>query len=149
MSQQEHHHEEHEHNHHHHHHHGDACGCEECRQEEKLTVTTHLQDSAVVVSAHYRTVADPQELSALLTVNMESTAAKIYAVGGFIGHLKASADVHTVEMFSLTDREVYRKKGNDSEILVTVAAILFAIKETAAEELIKTMLEDIDKKVRK
>ena len=138
-----------EHHHHHHHHHGDGCGCEECQEQKKLEVTTHLQDSAVVVSAHYRVMADQQELSALLTVNMESTAAKIYAVGGFIGHLKASMDVHTVEIFSLTDREVYRKKGNGNEITVTVAAILFAIKETDAEQLIKTMLEDIDKKVRK
>lgn len=138
-----------EHHHHHHHPHGDGCGCEVCGEKEKPSVTVHLQDAAVVVSAHYHVTADRQELSALLTVNMESTAAKIDAVGGFIGHFKASMEVQTVEVFSLTDREVHRKKGNGSEIKVTVAAILFAIKETDAERLIRTMLEDIDKKVRK
>ena len=80
---------------------------------------------------------------------MESTAAKITAMGGFIGHLKASMDIHTVEIFSLTDREVYHKKGETPELLVTVAAIVFAIEEKTAADLIRTMLEDVDRKVRK
>ena len=103
----------------------------------------------MVVSAHYDVVTDRQKLAALLEAGMESAASEIYEAGGLIGHLKASMDVHTVEVFSLTDREVYRKSGSDCRITVTAAAILFALEEAEAEERIRTMLEEIDKKVRK
>lgn len=130
------------------HHHIEGCVCEQCQDEDRhIQVTSQQQDGAVVISAKYLVRTERQELSLMLTVQMEALAARLTAMGGIIGHIKASLDIHTVEIFSITDISVQHKEGMTPEISVTLAAILFAVEEETAKKMVKDMLRDIDGKL--
>jgi hypothetical protein len=145
----EHHHHDHDHDHHHHHHeHGEHCDCG-CEEENKgpITVTSMIQDSAVVVSAEYHVMASYEVLSPLISKKMEELAKNLNEMGCLIGHIKAAMDVHKVDMFSLTEDVVHHKEGVVEEMTVNFAIILFAIEETTAKEMVESMIEEIHHKV--
>lgn len=130
------------------HHHAGECRCEQCQDEHRhIQVTSQTQDGAIVISAKYLTMTERQELSLLLTVQMESLAARLTAMGTIIGHIKASLDIHMVEVLSITDTAVQRKEGMTPEITVTFTAILFAVEEETAKYMVADMLQDIDGKL--
>lgn len=136
---------------HHEHAHGPECGCSACAEEagghKKLEVSSHIQDSAVVVSAEYHVTADSGKINRLLTEHMEALAARIDSLGGIIGHIKASAEIRHVEMYSLTDRIVMRKEAELPDITLHMAAIVFAVEEEELLCIIRNMFEDMDRKL--
>jgi microsomal dipeptidase-like Zn-dependent dipeptidase len=65
--------------------------------------------------------------------------------GGIIGHIKASAEVKNVEMFSVTDVDVMIKTAPEQEINIILAAIVFFVSEEEAEELGRKAFKKIKK----
>ena len=136
------------HDHVHEHHHDEACQCPSCTQKkEKLKVTSLLQDNAVVVSAEYHTAADRGRAGKLLTEYMEALAGEIDSRGGIIGHIKTSVEIRYVEMYSLTDRTVMKKESDLPELILYMAAIVFAVKEEELLSLVRDMFGDMDRQL--
>ena len=80
---------------------------------------------------------------AALAKALESFAAEVTENDGIIGHIKASAEVTSVEMFSVTDEEVMVKSAPQQEIAIILAAIIFGILEPEAEAMGKKALETL------
>ena len=132
----------------HEHHHDEACQCPSCTQKkEKQKVTSLLQDNAVVVSAEYHTAADRGRAGKLLTEYMEALAGEIDSRGGIIGHIKTSVEIRYVEMYSLTDRTVMKKESDLPELILYMAAIVFAVKEEELLSLVRDMFGDMDRQL--
>ena len=140
----------HEHDHHHeHHHHDESCGCghdhHNHHEEEKLPgvvyTSVRLHDDAKVVSGSLNVIGDYEKVREGLNRGLTEFAAKINEKGGVIGHIKASAEVKNVEMFSVTDADVMIKTAPEQEINIILAAIVFFVSEEEAEALGRTALE--------
>ena len=136
-------HDHHEHEHHHHDEHCD-CGCHD-HEEEKLPGVAYtkvrLHDDAKVVSGSLTVFGDYEKVRAGLNRGLTDFAAAVTEKGGIIGHIKASAEVKNVEMFSVTDVDVMIKTAPEQEINIILAAIVFFVTEEEAEELGKKALE--------
>ena len=153
-----HHHHEHDenctcgcHDHDHHHEHGDhcSCGCHDHEhhhhEEEKLPGVVYtkvrLHDDAKVVSGSLTVFGDYEKVREGLNRGLTEFAAAVTEKGGIIGHIKASAEVKNVEMFSVTDVDVMIKTAPEQEINIILAAIVFFVTEEEAETLGKKALE--------
>ena len=164
MSEHEHHHHEHdenctcgchEHEHEHHHHEHDencTCGCHDHEHEHHhhheeplvpgaVQASVKLHDDAKVVSGKLLVVGDYEKVKAGLNDGLTEFAAKINELGGVIGHIKASCEVKTVDMFSVTDTDVMIKTAPEQEINIILAAIVFFVSEEEALALGKAALE--------
>ena len=117
-------------------------------ERQEIRVFSAVRDGAVAVYGEYGILADRQELAALLAANREAAALRLESMGGIIGHMKASMDVHRVDSFSLTEREVSYREGSMEEIVIHLSALLFAIEEEGAKEAVARMFYEIDKKIR-
>jgi len=150
-----HHHDEHcgcGHDHHHHdehcdcghdhdHHHDESCGCGHDHHElGQICTQVRLHDDAKVVSGHLELMGSYSEIRERLRTGMEEFAAKVAEQGGVVGHIKASAQISQVEMFSVTDVEVMIKSGTEDHVTITLAAIVFFISEQEAEHLAQEAL---------
>lgn len=151
--------ENHEHDHHEHHHHDDNCGCgheyhhhdehcdcghEHCeavKQPGVVYTNVRLHDDAKVVSGSLTVIGDYEKVREGLNRGLTEFAAKVTEKGGVIGHIKASAEVKSVEMFSVTDVDVMIKTAPEQEISIILAAIVFFVSEEEAETLGRAALE--------
>ncbi|MDO5410514.1 MAG: hypothetical protein Q4F21_08685 [Lachnospiraceae bacterium] len=106
-------------------------------------VTSKTETSAAIISAECTLLADHNQMAALLCSHLEKLAEQLNEKGAFIGHIKASMDVHTLNVFSLTDKTVNQVKGKSDEITFNLAAILFLIEEQEAVKLVTDMLKEI------
>ncbi|MDO5422498.1 MAG: hypothetical protein Q4F41_02080 [Eubacteriales bacterium] len=106
---------------------------------ENPKVQVRCQDEAVVVSAAYTVRGDRNRLGRRLKTGMEELAGKVAEAGGIIGHVKAAVDILDTELYSVTDRVVEQKKGEQSEMTVRVAAIFFLMETEAAGQLVREM----------
>ena len=165
MSEHEHHHHEHDenctcgchdHEHEHHHHEYDeicTCGCHDHEHEHHhhhheeplvpgvVQASVKLHDDAKVVSGKLLVVGDYEKVKAGLHDGLTEFAAKINELGGVIGHIKASCEVKTVDMFSVTDTDVMIKTAPEQEMNIILAAIVFFVSEEEALALGKAALE--------
>ena len=156
----EHHHDEHCdcgcHDHHEHEHHHDEhcdCGCHNHHdhehhhheEEEKLPGVAYtkvrLHDDAKVVSGSLTVFGDYEKVRAGLEKGLAEFAAKVNEKGGVVGHIKASAEIKNVEMFSVTDVDVMIKTAPEQEVNVILAAIVFFVTEEEAERWGREALE--------
>ncbi len=159
-----HHHDEecgcgHEHHHHdeecgcghEHHHHDEECGCghdhHHHHEEEEtpapvgeIRTKVRLHDDAKVISGSLRIVGDYNKVRAGLEKGLTEFAAAITEKGGVVGHIKASCEVKSVEMFSVTDVDVMIKTAPEQEINIILAAIVFFVTPEEAEELARKAL---------
>ena len=154
----EHHHDEHCdcgcHDHHDHEHHHDEhcdCGChdhhdhEHHHEEEKLPGVAYtkvkLHDDAKVVSGSLTVFGEYEKVRAGLEKGLAEFAAKVNEKGGVVGHIKASAEIKNVEMFSVTDVDVMIKTAPEREVNIILAAIVFFVTEEEAEKWGREALE--------
>jgi hypothetical protein len=106
-------------------------------------VELHLHDEARVVSGKLTLNGSYDTVKTALGAQLEKLAAAIQDRGGIVGHIKASCDVRTVDMFSVTDREVMVKRTADQEIRMNLAAIVFLVTPEEAETLVRAALEAV------
>ncbi|MDR2357736.1 MAG: hypothetical protein LBD92_06635 [Oscillospiraceae bacterium] len=150
----EHHHHGHEHDHHghehdhhahehHHHHHDHEHGGEAAAGE--IRVERLLHDDAIVVSGDMTiTAAEYEPARAELDRQLSAVADAVTDAGGIIGHIKASASVTSVEMFSVTGEDgVAAKKSPELMIAIHLAAIVFAVDQEFAEQAVRAALERV------
>lgn len=126
--------------------HEEGCTCNECLHQEENknpAVTSLLQDGACVVSAQYHTCADIEMLRKRLTELLEELASNVNTLGGIIGHIKASLDIHLTEMYSVTEETVTRKSSQVSDITLHLAAIVFLVPEEKLVSLVKEVLRKL------
>ena len=154
-----HHHDEHctcghDHEHHHHdehctcghdhehHHHDEHCDCGHDHHEPgEICTQVRTHDDARVVSGHLELNGDYGVIRVRLRRALEEFAAQVAALGGVVGHIKASVEHSQVEMFSITDEDVMIKTAPEERIVITLAAIVFYISEEQAEHLAFHALE--------
>ena len=155
---------EHEHHHHHdegcgcgheheHHHHGEDCGCDHehehnhHHEEETLPgviyTNVRLQDDAKVVSGRLLISGSYDDIKDKLKEGLEEFAAAVNEKGGVVGHIKASVEVTTVDMFSVTETAAMVKRAPEQNMRIILAAIVFFIEPEEAETLAKSVLEKI------
>lgn len=162
---------EHEHHHHHdencgcghdneheHHHHDDKCGCGHDHGHEHhhhdhdhghempppgvVTTEIHIHDGATVVSGKLVLRGEYEPVREALQTQLGAFADAVQAEGGIIGHIKASAEIKTTEMFSVTDAQagVMVKTAPEKQCDIILAAIVFFIDDDRARELAEKAL---------
>ena len=70
-------------------------------------------------------------------------AKAVFALGGIVGHIKASCQTKTVEMFSVTDAVVMAKTSPEKELSINLAAIVFAVDLSDAEDMVRGSMQAI------
>lgn len=155
-------HDHHEHNEHTHeeHVHHENCGCGQhdhphehdengnCILEDPdelgvVYVESHLHDEARVISGRLTVIAGYDAVRTSLSIKLEHLAKVVQEMGGIVGHIKASCQVKTVEMFSVTDVDVTVKKAPEQEIKINLAAIVFLVDPEEAERLVNETLNAV------
>lgn len=150
----EHYHDEHcscSHDHEHEHHHDEHCSCghdHEYHHDEEISALPgeirtkiRLHDDAKVISGRLTVIGDYNKVRQGLNRGLTEFASAVNEKGGVIGHIKASCEIKSVEMFSVTDVDVMIKTAPDQEISIILAAIVFFITPEEAEELARRALE--------
>ena len=128
----------------HEHEHDENCTCGISEEKnEAFHVEVHLHDEALVISARLSLISDYDAVKTALASQLEALASAVQEQGGIVGHIKASCDVHIVEMFSLTDTETSVKRNGKQEIALNLAAIVFLIEPEVAEKLVRAALEKV------
>ena len=97
-----------------------------------------------MVSAQYTATANPEAFGHLLTQYMEELAAQLSQEGGIIGHIKASVEVSHIEMYSITDTKVMKKSSRDTLLKLHLAAIVFAVSQDHAIDLVKMLFTRLE-----
>jgi hypothetical protein len=104
-----------------------------------------LHEEAIAASGDLILMAaDYGPIRAELDRQMTAVADAITAAGGIIGHIKASASVTSVEMFSVTDTDQKMAKVSPAlTIDVHLAAIVFAVAPDTAEDAVRDALTQV------
>lgn len=139
------------HDHHHEHDENCACGhdhngCAGCGIEESpgtLHVEHHIHDEARVISGRLTVTGSYDTVKKAVEAALERIAGEIQQSGGIIGHIKASCEVKTIDIFSVTDTDVSVKSAPEQQIKISLAAIVFLIDPEDAEDLVRLALEMI------
>ena len=142
------------HEHEHHHHHNEDCGCGHDHdhhlghhEEETLPgviyTNVRLQDDAKVVSGRLLISGNYDNIKDKLKEGLEEFAAAVNEKGGVVGHIKASVEVTTVDMFSVTESAAMIKRAPEQDMRIILAAIVFFVESEEAEALAKRALEKI------
>jgi len=154
---------EHEHEHEHHHDHGPdcTCGCHDhghehhhhdhdhahehlhSRDTDGIHIEHHIHDGAVVVSGSAEITGDYEPLRPRIKARLEAIAAAVNDLGGIVGHIKASAEAATTEMFSVTETEAMIKTAPTQTIRLRMAAIVFAVTPEQVEPLVESALREL------
>ncbi|NLT13914.1 MAG: hypothetical protein GXY05_06180 [Clostridiales bacterium] len=137
------------------HFHGDNCSCGHDHthdgnisgvQEDGIGVVYteyHLHDEARVISGRLTVAGAYDAVKKAVSHALEQYAEAVREAGGIVGHIKASCQVMTVEMFSVTESNVSVKTAPQQEIRIILAAIVFRIEPEKAEELARKSLEAV------
>jgi hypothetical protein len=136
------------------HQHDENCGCNHCNAADHdhsersddygiVHVESHLHDEARVVSGRLTLQGDAVRIKAELQAQLGMMARAVSALGGIVGHIKASCETTTVDIYSVTDVEASSKQSPEAELRIILAAIVFAIDEEAAEQLARHALDAV------
>ena len=105
-----------------------------------MHIEHHIQDAALVVSGVTHVSGDYAALRPALSAELEALAARIDALGGIVGHIKAAAAVTRTEMFSVTESTAAAKEAPAQEIEIKAAAIVFGVTPEDVEPLLEAAL---------
>lgn len=104
-----------------------------------------MEDGAAVISAHFTVTAARDVLEQALSQELQDLAARVYAHNGIIGHIKASTEISSIQMYSITDTILHVKNGEKDTISISFAFILFLIDLETAKEWTREIIERIQK----
>ncbi len=141
------------------HEHGESCSCghthehahdhvhthEHAAEPElgAIRVESHLHDEARVISGLMTLVGDETRIKAALKEQLEMLAKAVFELGGIVGHIKASCETKTVEMFSVTDVSATSKTSPEKEIRINLAAIVFIVEMEQAESMVFNAMQTV------
>lgn len=114
---------------------------EDSREGTRLNGRT--EDGATVISACFTVLSSKDKLEALLSQELKDLAAQVYEHNGIIGHIKASTEIRSIQMYSITDTILHVKNGEKDTITVTFAFILYLINVDTATEWTRQIIERI------
>ncbi|MDY4969626.1 MAG: hypothetical protein SO101_05130 [Lachnospiraceae bacterium] len=109
------------------------------------TLDVRMEDGATVVSARFTVETARDVLEQALSAELQELAARVYAHEGIIGHIKASTEISSVQMYSITDTILHVKNGENDTIIISFAFILFLIDAGTAEKWTREIIERIQK----
>lgn len=143
----------HKHNHHNHHDDNCDCGCHEHehhhhhelpdRADGQVHVERRMHESACVVSGQLDVYGHYDDVRPIIDEKLGEMAKAIQAKGGIIGHIKVSANIDTVEMFSVTDVDVMVKTAPAQKISLNMAAIVFSVEPEETERMVFDVLSSV------
>lgn len=134
------HHHAHDHDHNHDHDHSHARMGSDAPVPGVVRVESHLHDEARVISGRVTLAGDELGIKAALKEQLETLAKAVFELGGIVGHIKASCETKSVEMFSVTEVEAMSKTSPEKEHTINLAAIVFAVGLEQAEEMVEKAL---------
>lgn len=111
--------------------------------QEGIRLNGRMEDGATVISACFTVHMLKDKLETLLSQELEALAAQVYEHNGIIGHIKASTEIHSMQMYSITDTILHVKNGECDTITVTFAFILYFIGVDMATEWTRQIIERI------
>jgi hypothetical protein len=103
----------------------------------------HLHDEARVVTGRLTVAGEYGVVKEAVSNALKRCAKAVAEAGGIVGHIKASCQVKTVEVFSVTESDVSVKTAPQQDIRIILAAIVFLIEPEKAEELARKALEAV------
>lgn len=116
--------------------------------QEGTRLNGRVEDGATVISACFTVLSSKDKLEALLSQELKDLAAQVYEHNGIIGHIKASTEIRSMQMYSITDTILHVKNGEKDTITVTFAFILYLIDVDTATEWTKQIIERIQTETR-
>ena len=140
---------QHTHDHGHDHAHGENCGCgeEQAPGPGVITIGHTFHDEAIIVSGAVLLFGRYANIKEAIKERLEAVSEFVSAQGGIVGHIKASASVATVEMFSTTGDAAMVKESPEQEIRINMVAIVFAVPPKEVEQKVFDALEAIRDKI--
>ena len=140
-----------EHNHEHNHHHdhencGDCAACSGCAENSALgeiRLDWKLHEGAVVISASLTAMGDSAAARLILERGLTDIAGYVTALGGIIGHIKASLTSAETETFSITDTALNSKISDEQRVKINLVVIVFGVEPEAAAQFVRETLERI------
>ena len=127
------------------HHHDKDCSSG-CNYIHGAHVDRQIHDAVRVVTAEKKLYADPEAAKNSLEHSMEKLAASVTEAGGIIGHIKASIEVTTNHIISVTDEKSVLKTMPTADIGIKFAAIAFMIDCEIFESMVKKTIDEISAK---
>jgi hypothetical protein len=106
-------------------------------------VESHLHDDARVISGRVTLIGDERRIKAALKEQLETLAKAVFELGGIVGHIKASCETRTVEMFSVTDVAAMSKTSPETQLAINLAAIVFAVGLEQIEDMVSQALRTV------
>jgi hypothetical protein len=125
------------------HDHGANAGCGSDDAPGVIHTEYHIHDDARVVSGRLTVTGLYDKVKPAVSAALERVANTVQEHDGIVGHIKASCQVTTLDMFSVTDTEATVKTAPEQEIKINLAAIVFFVDPEEAEDLVRLALEMI------
>lgn len=108
------------------------------------SLESHLHEGASVVSGECSMHSkSPDRVRRQLMRQMEQLAEWVNAENGFIGHIKSGFIKETVEIFSVTNTELYVQNAESTGIKLHLAAIIFSVDQICLEKKIEEILQTL------
>ncbi len=128
---------------HDHHSHDETCNCIPDDTPGVIHTEYHIHDEARVISGRLTVAGSYDKIKKAVSSALERIAKAVHESDGIVGHIKASCQVKTLDMFSITDDTVSVKTAPEQEIKINLAAIVFLVDPEEAEDLVRLALEMI------
>ncbi len=107
-----------------------------------------MHEGACVVSGKVTLCCAYEALRPRISEKLSALSDKVNEMGGIIGHIKASAEVKSTEMFSVTEGPVMAKTAPESEIELRLAAIVFLVRPDELMPMVKNALIELRNAIR-
>ena len=108
-----------------------------------IYIDRQMHDDAIVISGSLNAIFGDCDVYAIAAQALEAAAREVMERGGIVGHIKASVSKTLVCMISTTGDKASLKESPIRRAKITLAAIVFVIEPTQAEEIVRNALRKI------
>ena len=108
-----------------------------------IYIERNIHDGAIVISGTLTVVTGDSAINVTIAKELETAAHEITALGGIVGHIKASSVVTSTSMISITDEEAMIKDSPECIVKITLAAIVFLVEPEAASQIMRKALASV------
>ena len=113
-----------------------------------IYIERQIHDESVVISGSLTIRFDDADLNVWVAEEIEAAIREIKEHNGIVGHVKASVSTTSSCMISATDEKAMVKESSTRRARITIAAIMFTIDPTVAENIIRKSLSGIRTRLR-
>jgi hypothetical protein len=108
-----------------------------------ICVERHIHDESVVISGSLLAVYRDDDLNSRIEEALENAARDIRICGGILGQIKTAMTVMSTNVITITDEKASTTEPPQKYVRIVLAAIMFMVDPTEAEEIIRKALAGV------